>query len=325
MQTKLSSVIYYPKINSITENRLVLVCKNRNTLYNQFYNRSVFERALSVKSFSFNQLHTLFHSSCLKLFDSRSSRQNYNENRRIYVYRFNNYSSWNSNSFYDKFILGIVGINVLIFLAWQKSKSEKYSYQSMLNHFTLSKHNLLNGRYHTLITSAFSQMEFYHLFVNCVTIYSMGSLLISLIGLKRFTIVYLGGALTSSFGHLYYENTIKPNQKIRKVSKQFGRELTEYEKISIRKHYSDHQKSSLGASGAACSILSNCAVLMPSQKVLLFGIFPISLWVAAGSLIVYEIYSAQKANETGIGHSAHLGGFLFGTLYGLRLRKTMRI
>ena len=55
-----------------------------------------------------------------------------------------------------------------------------------------------------------------------------------------------------------------------------------------------------------------------------FLFLPVSmpLWVLTGAFFVVDTYFMQKETQTGIGHSAHIGGALWGALYyALAMRK----
>jgi membrane associated rhomboid family serine protease len=52
--------------------------------------------------------------------------------------------------------------------------------------------------------------------------------------------------------------------------------------------------------------------------ILLFPI-PMPLWVAAGGYFLYDYYYLKAPSN--VGHAAHLGGFAYGAVYGLLLRR----
>jgi membrane associated rhomboid family serine protease len=72
--------------------------------------------------------------------------------------------------------------------------------------------------------------------------------------------------------------------------------------------------SAVGASGAVSGIVYSSILLFPEMK-LVFIFFPIPLpsYVFGIGYILYSIYGMKKDNDN-IGHTAHLGGAIAGTL-----------
>ena len=76
----------------------------------------------------------------------------------------------------------------------------------------------------------------------------------------------------------------------------------------------------LGASGAVMAVEVLYALHFPRVKMLVYGIFPIEIrWLITG-LILFDAYPvlrmlAGQPDASGVAHSAHLGGVLFGFLY----------
>jgi membrane associated rhomboid family serine protease len=76
----------------------------------------------------------------------------------------------------------------------------------------------------------------------------------------------------------------------------------------------------LGASGVVMGVTGAIACMAPKWKVYLFGVIPMPLWLFGVGAALYDTYFLGA--NTGIGHSAHLGGAAFGVAYYfLRLRK----
>ena len=90
--------------------------------------------------------------------------------------------------------------------------------------------------------------------------------------------------------------------------------------IESRKSTSRRQ-AGLGASGIGTSVLANLAFFAPTSKVQLFLFFPMPIWLCAGGLAAWDFYEVwnggdtQLGSQTVLGHSAHLGGTLFGCVY----------
>ncbi|KAL2279016.1 hypothetical protein FJTKL_13997 [Diaporthe vaccinii] len=120
-----------------------------------------------------------------------------------------------------------IGANVYVFARWHivpdeqaaKQGPESRAYrmakskqlQYMNDNYTLSRKNVAEGRWWTIITSAFSHIDLAHMGINMLVLHSTASLGISgAIGLGpiRLTALALGSAVCGSLGSLYdYQKT----------------------------------------------------------------------------------------------------------------------
>jgi len=90
--------------------------------------------------------------------------------------------------------------------------------------------------------------------------------------------------------------------------------------------------TSIGASGAIAGLMGAFLVRFPKLKIRLLWLFDLGLsgfcplWVRAYWLLPLwfgmEIYYGRFGQSDGIAHSAHIGGFIFGTLAALALRRS---
>ena len=80
--------------------------------------------------------------------------------------------------------------------------------------------------------------------------------------------------------------------------------------------------SALGASGAIFGILGALSVLMPSLVVYMY-FFPVPIRVATVLWFIIETVGAFNPNS-GIASAAHVGGLLFGILFGLYYKNKIR-
>lgn len=71
-------------------------------------------------------------------------------------------------------LYGLMGANVAVFLAWRGDA------RFMLRHFTTSWDAVREGRLHTLVLSAFSQRDTWHLISNMIGLYFFGRLVVIL-------------------------------------------------------------------------------------------------------------------------------------------------
>ncbi|KAI0035579.1 hypothetical protein K488DRAFT_24823, partial [Vararia minispora EC-137] len=194
-------------------------------------------------------------------------------------------------------IWGVIGANAVVFTLWGMSETEMKNrrpqfQQWMLNNFTVSWQNLSAGRFWTVITSAFSQMDFMHALFNGLTFYWMAPATLSALGGARFTYLYLSGALRAlacSGATLYFNPHI----------------------------------ASLGASGAVYSIIATFACMFPRTTFYLFGIAPLPAWAFVGGILAWDGYNAWQVSQrtatppggSKTNYIGHVGGVLTGIAY----------
>lgn len=159
-----------------------------------------------------------------------------------------------------------------------------------MDHFLVSWTGLEQGRYWTLLTSAFSHNLFWHFFINMFVLNSFGPVVEKILGFSSFLKFYVTASLVSSLSHCLVSNWILHQPDL----------------------------AALGASGASSGIILLFALIYPSQKILLLGIIPIpAIWGAFVfiGLDLWGLFAQAEGGGLPIGHGAHLGGALTGVLY----------
>tara|TARA_B100001248_G_C27399840_1_gene469208 strand:- start:14011 stop:14883 length:873 start_codon:yes stop_codon:yes gene_type:complete len=158
------------------------------------------------------------------------------------------------------------------------------------NLFGLSPETLSQGFVWTLFTYAFLHGDLLHILFNMLIVYFIGQAVESLVGPKRFAIIYTTAALVGGLVWLL-------------ISMQ--RPSTEL----------------IGASAAALGLLTYFCCSQPNQPitVLLFFVLPLTIkpkWLALG-LLAMELFGFlfyELPGRSAIANSAHLGGMLGGYL-----------
>ncbi len=139
----------------------------------------------------------------------------------------------------------------------------------------------------TIVTSIFLHVSIGHILANMITLYFFGKYLYTLIGEKKFLVVYfIGGIL----GNIFYVLLGPP--------------------LSI----------AIGASGAVFTVGGVLAVMRPKLRVFVFPIpAPLPLWVAVvGGFFIISFLP-------NVAWQAHLGGLAFGLTIGYFFRKRERL
>lgn len=149
------------------------------------------------------------------------------------------------------------------------------------------------GEVWRLITPLFLHADLFHLACNMLVLYWAGSVIEDLYGSREFLLVYLGSGLFASSGEFFLQlSGIVPPSR------------------------------GLGASGAVIAVLVLYALHYPHQRINLFFVIPMPVWLLVVVFVVLDMLGALGVGRDGIGYIAHLGGALFGVLYylsGVRL------
>lgn len=172
----------------------------------------------------------------------------------------------------------------------------------MYDNYTLSRHNLDEGRWYTLITSAFSHKVASHLAVNMFMLHQASQIATLAVGLGplRLSTLALGSALGGSMGGLY-----DSTQRIRAGEPDIP---------------------GLGASGMVQGMLVATMLAVPRLPVHLFFI-PVSMGyrtIVCGFL-AWDMYSLYQEKTSGnhemgwmgayVAYASHLGGAAFGAAF----------
>jgi membrane associated rhomboid family serine protease len=176
-------------------------------------------------------------------------------------------------------------LNLVVFILWSVLPAEV-----MMMNFTVSWDLLMQSRYWTLVTAAFSHNWFIHFLINMLVLRSFGSLIEVSIGSMNFVRFYLMAAVVSSLTHSV-------------VSASF---------------LDSPHMGALGASGPIAGVVLLFAFMYPREKILLFGIIPIPALLGSLIFVGLDLWGLIAQAEGGglpIGHGAHLGGALAGVLY----------
>ncbi len=185
----------------------------------------------------------------------------------------------------------LVLINIISFFA-PSIGILAFNAQNIYDFVAIKPANILAGNYiWTFATSMFSHAGFFHLFVNMLSLFFIGSFVEKIIGRKRFLWFYL---LSGLFAGIMFVA----------LSLIFKQDLNTY---------------AVGASGAIFGIAGLLAVLTPRLPVLVFFIIPMPMWLAVIFLLA-GLWALSYSFGLPIGNTAHLGGAIAGFAYGFYLR-----
>lgn len=185
--------------------------------------------------------------------------------------------------------------------AYRAAQSKQREY--MFNNYTLSRKNIEEGRWHTLITSAFSHVRLVHLGLNMFMLHE-ASKIATYVGLGpgRLAVLALGSALGGSFGALFdsYKSTQAGQPDI----------------------------PGLGASGMVQGMLMATMLAAPWLPMrVMFIPVDISYRMVVVGFLAWDMYNLAEQRTAGrakeswlhpgsyVGYAAHLGGAVFGAAF----------
>ncbi|KAI5272229.1 hypothetical protein E4T47_04406 [Aureobasidium subglaciale] len=183
--------------------------------------------------------------------------------------------------------------NALVFgtLNYAKYTKDWKLEKKLLGHTLLSPASWDNGRWWTVLTSAFAHIDPVHFAFNMLSLYNFCR----------------GSAVMGGFGFLYHRK----------------RKISESSPSDWQNKTRNYNSSALGASGAVMGIGALTACMVPNAPMQLM-LIPITfpLWVFVAGYGLVDSYFLDSPNS-GIAHAGHLGGLVFGTAYYLAfLRKS---
>lgn len=179
-----------------------------------------------------------------------------------------------------------LAINTAVFALWLFLGESPF----MIQNFLISADAVSAGRSWTLLTSAFSHILFIHFLLNMYVLATFGPIVEHTIGSARFLSFYLVAAIMSSLAHAAVSTFLMDKPEL----------------------------PALGASGAISGVILLFSFLYREARILLFGFIPMPALVGAAAFVGIDLAGLAWQSSGGglpIGHGAHLGGALTGTLY----------
>lgn len=200
----------------------------------------------------------------------------------------------------DNAVVCLILANVIVFLLWRVADN-----RFMMRNFTISVDNFTSGRVHTLITSAFSHIDPWHLISNMVGLYFFGTSICSAFGPEFLWKLYLSGAVAGSVFYLVYHAFIATLLQAQR--RQF-----------LSMHPS--QVPGLGASGAVNAVMLLDIFLFPKKTLYFDFIIPVPAILLGIFIIGKDVFRILEG-DTQISGSAHLGGAFMAAIAWARVRR----
>lgn len=153
---------------------------------------------------------------------------------------------------------------------------------------------LIKKEWHRLISSGFLHGGIFHLLMNMMSLYYVGT------ALEQFF-------TQSSMMYDRYGDLGRPLYLLLYFGSLIGGDV-----VALWMHRKDYDYSAVGASGAISGLLFAVAILAPNSMVTVF-ILPMPMWLFAVLYVAFSLFG-MRSGFGNIGHSAHLGGALAGLL-----------
>lgn len=151
----------------------------------------------------------------------------------------------------------------------------------------------------TVITYMFLHVRFWHLFFNLWMLYFGGMIFVRFLSQKQLAWTYILGGLTGALFFVLAYNVFPVFETMR------------------------YSAVALGASASVLAILVAAATYNPDYELQLFLFGRLKFKWLAIAFVVIDLLSISAENPGG--HIAHLGGALFGFVYGFFLRKNLNL
>lgn len=167
-----------------------------------------------------------------------------------------------------------------------------------------------NGEKYRLFSGMLIHGDFFHLLFNMMSLYFLGSAMLSKVGGEYITsdgeIILLNNGWMQEYGAIN-------GQIMFLLLYVLGGVLSCI--IPFNRHKDNPNYSSLGASGAVSAVIFASIIWNPTLKLYLFFI-PIGIpaYIFGPLYIAYEIYMDKRGN-TKVAHDAHIGGAIVGILF----------
>jgi membrane associated rhomboid family serine protease len=189
-----------------------------------------------------------------------------------------------------KIVSLIISANLAIFALWFSASFGYMDPEFLERNFLVSWTALADGRWWTLLTSAFSHILTFHIFLNMYALMGFGPIIEGTLGSMRFLRFYLLASVVSSAAHAAVSAQLVGNPDL----------------------------PALGASGAVSGVILLFSLLYPTQKILIMGIIPVPAFFGSILIIGLDLWGLWAQAGGGglpIGHGAHLGGAFTGAAY----------
>lgn len=227
----------------------------------------------------------------------------------------------------DRALWGLIAANGGVYYLWATQGDERF----MRKNFMVSEESVASGRYHTMLTSAFSHFDMTHLGVNMVALYFFGKSVADRFGGRYLLTLYCVGGVGASAAHVLWCRRQRERRRRRyrddrgNFFDRMERAFSDFvEDQGARRGYY-FTPSALGASGAVNAIVAFEVLLYPLRTIYLYAILPVPSILLGGLFLLRDLAGIQNGHGSGVAHAGHLGGAAVGALALATLRARRRV
>ncbi len=227
--------------------------------------------------------------------------------------------------FYPYFSYAFIAINVIIFCIQFFTSPQNL----LICEYGSIPAEILRGEdYYTLVTSTFMHGSWMHLIGNMAFLWVFADNIEATLGSFIFVVFYMLGGFAASFAHIWL-GALGAEELINCCRVCGDPPCLEGMKACAK------SIPSVGASGAISAVLGAYLVMFPKGKVKLLVLyfmrsFHVPALLFLGFWIAQQIFSGVQASlpgasSGGVAWWAHIGGFVFGVLFGVFFRNNKRV
>lgn len=208
-----------------------------------------------------------------------------------------------------------IAINVIVFLIQISVPG------NLVCEFAAIPGLITNGQsYYTIITSMFMHGGWMHLIGNMLFLYVFADNIEAVIGSYRFVLFYILGGFFASAIHIGIETWYSGSDTTNCCMPCMSDIVCSDDLLACAGYV-----PSLGASGAIAAVLGAYIVLFPKSRIKMFAVittFTIPAIAFLGFWFVEQLFAGVGAlggafgQEGGVAWWAHIGGFVFGLVFG---------
>jgi membrane associated rhomboid family serine protease len=175
-------------------------------------------------------------------------------------------------------------------------------FELLQQNFVLSRQNVDEGRWWTLITHTFTHFSPLHLAANMMTLWYIGRPIVLFYGAPTYALVWLSAGVGSGALSIYWSDIINQAVKRKIIQKPFW----------VQPYRPDGAVGAVGASGSILGMIGVEACVFPGQR----------LWPLG--FVAFSILCLENDWLPQFGHKAHVGGMAIGATWWLLFLRRRR-
>jgi len=183
-----------------------------------------------------------------------------------------------------------------VFARVTHAKSTRITIRDFYDNMLVSRRNLDEGRWWTLVTHTFTHTAAWHVGINMMSLWSLGRPIVAFFGTPMYAFTWLATGTSAALFSAYWPDIKRAARKHGIIGAPATRSF-------------EPDRPALGASGSICGMLG-----------LLTAVFPRHYGMSTAMFSAFSVYCFQSDVLPMIGHLDHLAGIASGIVVGVVLR-----